>query len=600
MRRVLWLVATVTLLALLPARMYAQEAEEGKTVASKITAVTVYADRASVARSATVDFGPGVEKLAFRKLPAWLDAGSVRVSVTPPDACELVDVEVRRDYLAKPDDAELQKAQAAVQDMQDQIAALDDEKTVLDAQSRQLDAIRTFSLEKMPRDTAIREIKVEEYNALVKFMGTSLTDIAKAKRALEVKKRDLQPQLEARRKKYEELRRRAQLEQNTVLVTARRGAANRGTLTLSYLLPGATWEPTHEVRAGGTLDKVMLGSFAVVSQTTGEDWDGIALTLSTQRPTRTMRIPELEKLVAGARTTTGDVSFGVASRNFADQFDLWNTTYNPVAFQAEIAANRKAQERRQASNIDRFQRVQEQRGTTAHFAATGTQTIRTDGRTVRVPIGSAQLDAEARIVAVPEMSLNAVRTAEMTNTGKQPLLPGSVLLFVEGAFLGTTDVDFVASGESFPMYVGVADQVKLSRTLDRKRSTLTWWTGKRKRMQVSFVVTTENLSDKPVTLQLADRIPVSETDEIRVIGVKIQPDAKADAKGILKWDVALAAKETKEFRIDYTLEYPAELPQVETSLRERDAARAVRGAAPQEAPAPEGLFEQIKKLEKAF
>ncbi|MBM3883886.1 MAG: DUF4139 domain-containing protein [Verrucomicrobia bacterium] len=38
------------------------------------------------------------------------------------------------------------------------------------------------------------------------------------------------------------------------------------------MLPGATWEPVHELRATPDGQTVALASFAVVMQTTGEDW----------------------------------------------------------------------------------------------------------------------------------------------------------------------------------------------------------------------------------------------------------------------------------------------------------------------------------------
>jgi len=75
-------------------------------------------------------------------------------------------------------------------------------------------------------------------------------------------------------------------------------------------------------------------------------------------------------------------------------------------------------------------------------------------------------------------------------------------------FLGLTETEFVAPGESFSLYVGVADEIKLSRTLDKKRSELKRG-GQRTKVQASFLVNVENLSDQTVAVQLADRIPVS-------------------------------------------------------------------------------------------
>lgn len=567
------------------------EETDAKTVSAKITEVTVYADRARVTRVASN--APLGGKLAFTKLPGWLDEGSVRVSITPAGAGELLDVQVLKTFLARPDDEEIRKAEAAVQEMSDQIAALDDEKTALDAQSRQVDAIRAFSLEKLPKDTAVREIKVDEYNGVVKFVGSSLLEVAKGKRALEKKRRDLQPELTARQRRLEELHQRAQLEQRTIVV-ATRAKAPTATVTLTYMLPGATWEPVHELRADGNNGAVTIASYGSVTQTTGEDWDGVALALSTQRPMDTMKIPELESLFVGAdrplpqMTARSVNTFDAANRNFTKQVRLWNTYANAPAQQVEFESNWAVQQAAQGKNVEKFEALQEKRGTTAHFAAAGTQTIRTDGRQVRVPIGTAQLTAAPKIVAAPELSLNAVRTAELVNTSKQPLLPGRVLLYLEGAFLGTTDVDFVAPGESFPMFMGLAEQIKLSRVLDKKQSSMSW-SGRRTRIQASFIITAENLSDKEVKLELADRVPVSQTDEVRVLNVRITPSMKPDNKGLFHWDATIGAKQKSEFRVEYLIDYPSDL--LDRPVSQKGAATA--------APA-DALHEQIRDLKSKF
>jgi uncharacterized protein (TIGR02231 family) len=242
-------------------------------------------------------------------------------------------------------------------------------------------------------------------------------------------------------------------------------------------------------------------------------------------------------------------------------------------------------------NVKRVERVfaaMQQRGTTAHFPALARQTVRADGGQVRVPIGSADLPAQHRILAAPELSLNAARIVDLTNSTGQPLLPGQVSLFLAGAFLGQTETEFVAPGEGFPLYLGVADQIKLSRTLDKKRSALTRG-GTKTRMQVSFLVTLQNLDDEAVALQLNDRVPVSEIEEVRVSGVKIQPDGKPDAKGLLHWELSLGPNQTREYRIEYVIEYPANLP----------AAEAGKSSAPLPGRSDQ-LREQIKSLERLF
>ena len=365
-------------------------------------------------------------------------------------------------------------------------------------------------------------------------------------------------------------------------------------MALTYLLPGATWEPLHELRAAADAKPVALASFAVVTQTTGEDWDGAAIALSTQHTTDRLQVPELEALLVGSGRTVSRLvqrqsdSFQQAKQVYDQGNMLWNDLNNPDAeVQKAYRYNKSCQQDIQVRAQEVFQKLQ-QRGTTAHFQAQGVQTIRTDGRSVRLPIGVLSLEARHRIVAAPEVSLNAARTIDLSNTGSQPLLPGKVALYLEGNFLGTTEVDFTAQGESFAMFLGVVDSLKLSRELDRKRSTLER-NGSRTRMQLSFLVSAENLSGQTVSLQLTDRIPVSEIVDVRIRNLKILPECLPDEKGLLHWDVALAGKEAKKFRIEYALEYPTELLQ-----------RAGKGGE-SGSPAPQSpLHKQIEELEKKF
>ena len=203
-----------------------------------------------------------------------------------------------------------------------------------------------------------------------------------------------------------------------------------------------------------------------------------------------------------------------------------------------------------------FQSLQ-QRGTTTQFKAIGTTRVRADGRSVRIPIGRASLKAKKAIVAAPEQSLNAAQTLEMLNDSGQSLLPGNVAMYQAGAFLGMTNLDFVADGEQFALFLSVADQLKISRVLDKKHSALVH--KQRTQMQLAFIVTVENLSNKIMPLDLADRIPVSEDKDIVISGVKISPDAKPDSKGILRWPLSLKPKEKRTFEIQYQIEYPPTL-----------------------------------------
>lgn len=569
----------------------APPADGAATLDSHISKVTVFADRAGVTRSAQAALQAGTAAYAFRKLPGWIDEGSVRVRVEPPAAAELADVQIEKTYLARASEEEVRKAEADLQEIADKLRELQDRQGVLEAKRAHVDAIKVFSLDKLPKDAQSKDFKIETYKEVVDFIAASLLEIAKEGREIDAKRRELLPEQNARSLKLQDLRQRAQLEQRTVRVWLKAQAAGAATVHLSYLLPGATWEPAHELRAGKASEPVALGSYAIVTQTTGEDWNGAEITLSTQRATTTLRLPELEGLLAGATGALADQdgvqeaategSFQAAQKGYLSQRSYWNRTFNKKEQQEIYEGNASKVDAQQARILQVFSQIQE-RGTTALFTARGGASVRTDGRPVRLGIGSVQLNARRRIMAAPEVSANAARTLDLSNTGNQPLLPGKVSLFVDGAFLGTTEVAFVAQGEAFSLFLGVADRIKLARTLDRKASFLDRG-GSRHKLHLAFVVTAENLDDAEAVLELTDRIPISQLDDVRVRDVRIAPEALPDAKGLVHWDARLAAKQTKVFRVEYTLEYPpaivqqlAAKPEAETMRqRQRDAGELI-------------------------
>jgi uncharacterized protein (TIGR02231 family) len=589
-------------------------------VSSTIRKVTVYSDRALVSRQGAVKIGTAPTVYAFRQLPGWVDEGSVRAATS---AGNIVDVRVVRGYLARATDPRFVRAEADARAVTERLLALDDELKVLDAKAKQVEDIKAFSMDRLNKEVAagaargpvtspaqgsVGTVGVDTYAAVVDFIAKELREIAKGRRAVQAEREKLAPEVLANNKRLEELRALTQLEETKVLVTVQGAAAAEAQLELTYMLPGATWESAHEVRTSeADPTSVEITSYAVVSQASGDDWDNAELTFSTQSSTAAVRIPTLEALTLGdTRATTQTVetrsaSFKRAETAFKEQNRLWNKRVQSVdatsSFEESYQANFESLVGTLSQTVQIFQSLQ-QRGTTAQFKATSTTRVRADGRSVRVPIGQAKLKAKKVIVAAPEQSLNAAQTLEMLNDSGHALLPGNVTMFQAGAFLGVTNLDFVADGEQLALFLSVADQLKISRVLDKKHSALI--KKQRTQMQLAFVVTVENLSNKPMPLQLADRVPISEDKDIVISGVKITPDVKPDSKGILRWPLTVKPKEKQRFEIQYTIEYP---PTLVVEMKRNQHSPAAGPAASPSPAAPRKAYDvktEIEQLESNF
>ena len=106
-------------------------------LASTVKKVTVYSDRARVTRQATAEVGEEPTVFAFRRLPGWVDDGSVRVTTT---AGRIVDVRVERNFLARATDEKWLRAEAHHKVLTAPLNALSDEEEVLDAQRAQIES----------------------------------------------------------------------------------------------------------------------------------------------------------------------------------------------------------------------------------------------------------------------------------------------------------------------------------------------------------------------------------------------------------------------------------------------------------------------------
>ena len=560
-----------------------------KVVKSKITAVTVYADRARVTRSATVDLGAGRFRIAG--LPGWIDHESVRVKVTPATRGRIVDVTAKTTYLAKASDAAIRKAAEAVREINDKLAELSDERRVIEAEIAQLEAVRAFSMKKLPRDMAVRRVKLKTIGETIDFITNRLRKARTALRSVAQKRRSLLPVLAARRKVSADLARHAKLQQTEVTVEVK--GAGRVNLSLSYLTPGATWEPTSELRADGSA-KAGLVQYASVIQTTGEDWSGAKLTFSTQRPADTLQVPAAQVFSLGGRSRPLRTGLSRLQKSFTRASSAYYRR-NALIHDKNLQANIRRQRRIQHRSIAVFRKLHK-RSTTAHFRALSSRPVRPNGKVVRVAIARATFQMKPRLVAVPAVSLNAVRTAELTNTTSLPVLPGRLALFVGGSFIGRSVLKFVAPGEKFSAYLGVNDRIKLARKLDRRRSSF-----KRGRktteMTVSYLVSAENLGRESVTLDLADRVPVSENAAIEIDDIETPKGARRSSDGLVRWTVTLRPGQKRVWRVGYEIEYPTRLLAVGRKARARKRYRNRRR--PVNAPRTKTyLFDDLDILEQ--
>lgn len=480
----------------------------------RVASVVVLEDRAEVTRKATLDLPAGRSRLVVDGVaPVAVDKSLSGSS--PTEGVTITDVRIVRTPVIEPVEAlddEIERLRGALEELEGRTRRLHRE-------AYDTDRVLVSFLDEVAEDAAwARSMTAEKraaYEELVK-RSRALADLA-AKNTTEVEetKQALARKLERRRaveRPDESVRARVEIDVDAA-------AAKKAEVALRYLVPNACWRPRHRVTLTESPPSVSVETDGVVWQNTGEDWNGVALALSTERASLGTAIPRLE---TDRLSTKKKGALVVQARE--EQIE-------EAGLGAGAVEVRKTEE---MPGID-------DGGEALHLKADGSADVPSDGRPHAVPLASFQAPAEVELVVMPELAQAAVTRTTFTNASKRPLLAGPVDLVRRGGAAGRARVGFVGPGEKVALGWGPEPAVRVFREvepLQDQTSLLGSWHTQTHDVRVRLA----NLGSKPVTLLVKERVPVSEIEKVKieVVAKETTDGVQPNESGILSWKVSLA------------------------------------------------------------
>ena len=272
---------TITLLATTVAVAYSQT---DRALQSRIVSATVYNDRALVTRVAHGTFTSGRYSVKVPGLPLLLNDQSVRVSGSGTAQATILEVRVETEMLDSVPDARVKELQDKLKGLRDDVQKIDDRAKVISQQRDFLGHISIASTENISRDLRIQRPSVDDWQRVLVFLDANSSRLNTEQRDLDVKKEELQKRIAAAQFDLDRVGSSDQPREKQVIVAV--DVAREGELSfdVSYLVQNASWQPLYDLRASTSAKKIDLTYNAMVWQNTGEDWDGVTLTLSTAQP----------------------------------------------------------------------------------------------------------------------------------------------------------------------------------------------------------------------------------------------------------------------------------------------------------------------------
>jgi len=539
---------------------------------SKITEVTVYPGSARVVRELQVDLKQGEHTIVFENIIPRIDQNSLSVSGKGTAEVKIFGATFKEEFLKETSDERVNELEKKIESLRDQISLENQKNSILDEQKQFLKSIQLFSGNQIPKDLVTKMPSIEDLSQVYQFVGDGLIEVETKKEANRIKMRELNEERLALERQLNQLRSGSSKTKRSVAVELSCAKGGTFTLDVAYLLKGAYWRPVYDARAQLDKQQVELATYAMVKQTTGEDWNDVNLTLSTAQPSAGGRMPYVAPWILKPRETRegrtgGFLKRGLQGRlksaadNIGDvQYEAYYADGNYQAFDSEGLSPAVAKVAETA-----YAEVG-QKGLSVEYKLAKPATLASDGTEQKLPVSTQELKVDYEYATFPKVRPSAFLGSRASNSEKLQLLAGDVNLFLEGDYIGKSSIDNIMPGEEFDLYLGVNENIKVKREMISKEVDKTIFAGiesSSKKVTYQYKLTVENYTKDTAKIKLFESMPVAEDDriKIKIFDMSLKPTEKdwKDRQGVWLWKFDLKPKEKKEITYSFMIEHSRKL-----------------------------------------
>lgn len=258
---------------------------------STISDVMVFFTGAQVTRKMPLVAMKGKHIVVIKNLPGDVKEQSLQVKNLP--GVKLLSVKQELKYpeatnrmMKTPTEARVEEQKRYIKELKNRYKTFSQEEDLLEKNSK---------MNKKTMESSVAAIK-----EAADFYRSRLNEIKQSQLLLSA-------QLDSANNKLDELNKQLSQEQkdkykvySEVKIAVECEREIKDSLTISYFLPSAGWQPLYDFRVENTNSPLNIVYNANVFQSSGEDWDNVNLKLSTNNPSQSGSKPELEVWYAGS------------------------------------------------------------------------------------------------------------------------------------------------------------------------------------------------------------------------------------------------------------------------------------------------------------
>jgi uncharacterized protein (TIGR02231 family) len=516
-------------------------------VEAKVNVVTVYPEQARVSLRAEIPLVEGVQTLIFDELPIALLQDSVRFAGKGAAQVRIHGVDLNRVHYERTPTEKVMDLEGKIQELEDDLSVLADEEAVLEAQAKYLKGLLEAT-NQYARGLARGQTNIEDQVQLSLSIRTQDMEIRSAARALTLRERDLRDGLDKLRRELNELQSGRLKERYQARVEIEVLSEGTFSADLTYVVRAARWQPLYDVRLLEVeKNTLQVTGIAQVTQSTGQDWTGVRLILSTARTALSQRAPELKPWYL--------------NKYVPPQPRMQSA---PKQGRARVAATQplvmESAEMVQDEHFDLdaglVVATTDQAQSVVSYTVERTVDIPSDGAPHKTTISQFSLHPEIDYLTVPRHTDAVYRRVKATNDSPGPMLGGQVSLFVGDEYIGKTKLKYVPKGDEIELLLGVEERLTVERELSRREVDKVRLRDKRQ-LLFGYELLLKNLLEREVEDEVQDQFPVARHEEIKVklVAASPDPDEHSDLN-MLTWNIKIAPGNEQKIRFEFQVEHP--------------------------------------------
>lgn len=198
------------------------------------------------------------------------------------------------------------------------------------------------------------------------------------------------------------------------------------------------------------------------------------------------------------------------------------------------------------------------RATHVEFAIEVPYTIPGDGKRHIVQINEHSLNSRYRYFCAPRLDENAYLTAQILDWEPYNLLPGEAHLFLEGTYVGKTQLNVQEVSDTLDISLGRDRDIVVTRT-KLTEFNKTQSIGSNRKETRAWEIAISNRKRLGVTLVVVDQLPVSTDSQIEVTPIELGSARLDETTGLLTWELDFKGGEDRKFDFRYEVKYPKEM-----------------------------------------